>query len=100
MTTSQKRLAKEILKFEKNKPADLSLETTTKQNVLIATIKGPRDTFWVDNEYKLLMEFGSEYPHKPPSVKFITQIYHPNVYTDGRICLDLLSNEWSPIYDL
>lgn len=46
------------------------------------------------------MEFGQEYPHKPPSIRFITQVYHPNVYTDGRICLDLLSNEWSPIYDL
>jgi ubiquitin-conjugating enzyme E2 T len=34
---------------------------------------------------------GSVYPLRPPSVRFITPVYHPNVATgDGAICLDLL----------
>ena len=27
-------------------------------------------------------------------------MFHPNVYNDGSICLDILQNQWSPIYDV
>ena len=27
-------------------------------------------------------------------------MYHPNVYADGGICLDILQKAWSPIYDV
>jgi ubiquitin-protein ligase len=27
-------------------------------------------------------------------------MFHPNVYNDGNICLDILQNRWSPTYDI
>ena len=40
------------------------------------------------------------YPFKPPKLRFITPIYHPNVDTRGRICLDILKmpphGSWKP----
>ena len=27
-------------------------------------------------------------------------MFHPNIYNDGNICLDILQNQWSPIYDV
>jgi ubiquitin-conjugating enzyme E2 A len=37
---------------------------------------------------------------KPPSVKFISHIYHPNVYKGGSICVDILQSEWSPAQNI
>uniref|UniRef100_A0AAQ4R9J0 Ubiquitin conjugating enzyme E2 A n=1 Tax=Gasterosteus aculeatus aculeatus TaxID=481459 RepID=A0AAQ4R9J0_GASAC len=41
-----------------------------------------------------------EYPNKPPTVRFASKMFHPNVYADGSICLDILQNRWSPTYDV
>lgn len=27
-------------------------------------------------------------------------MFHPNVYSDGALCLDILQNRWSPSYDV
>uniref|UniRef100_A0A8C4SEE9 Ubiquitin-conjugating enzyme E2B (RAD6 homolog) n=1 Tax=Erpetoichthys calabaricus TaxID=27687 RepID=A0A8C4SEE9_ERPCA len=50
--------------------------------------------------FKLVIEFSEEYPNKPPTVRFISKMFHPNVYADGSICLDILQNRWSPTYDV
>jgi ubiquitin-conjugating enzyme E2 A len=46
------------------------------------------------------MHFEEAYPNKPPGVKFISQMFHPNVYGTGELCLDILQNRWSPTYDV
>ena len=43
----------------------------------------------------------AEYPFKPPEMRFITKIWHPNVSSQtGAICLDTLSTAWSPVLTL
>lgn len=47
--------------------------------------------------FKLRISFPEEYPFRPPTVKFTTKIYHPNVDSDGQVCLPIISNEnWKP----
>ena len=53
-----------------------------------------------DGTFKLTMEFSEVYPLKPPVVKFLSKMFHPNIYADGGICLDILQNRWSPTYDV
>lgn len=45
-------------------------------------------------------QFTEEYPNKAPDVRFVTDVFHPNVYKNGAICLDILQSQWTPIYDV
>ena len=65
-----------------------------------AVIMGPADTPFEDGTFRLVMHFEEQYPNKPPGVKFISQMFHPNVYGTGELCLDILQNRWSPTYDV
>lgn len=58
-------------------------------NILVwqAVIFGPDDTPWEGGTFKLLLEFTEDYPNKAPDVRFLTHMFHPNIYNDGKICL-------------
>ncbi|XP_038606526.1 ubiquitin-conjugating enzyme E2 C isoform X2 [Tachyglossus aculeatus] len=66
----------------------------------VGTIHGAVGTVYEDLRYKLSLEFPSGYPYNAPTVKFVTPCYHPNVDTQGNICLDILKDKWSALYDV
>jgi len=67
----------------------------------IAIIFGPKDTPLYGGTFKLLLEFSEDYPDRPPIVTFCnSNIFHPNIYLDGKLCFDLLDKRWSPLYNV
>jgi len=61
-----------------------------------ATIMGPSDSPFQGGVFFLSIHFPTDYPFKPPKVNFTTRIYHPNINSNGSICLDILRDQWSP----
>lgn len=66
----------------------------------VATIVGGKGTVYEGLRYKLSLTFPSRYPYTAPTVKFTTPCYHPNVDEHGNICLDILKDKWSALYDV
>lgn len=66
----------------------------------IGTINGPVDTVYAGHKYKLQLEFPNSYPYCAPVVKFVTPCFHPNIDLSGAICLDILKDKWSALYDV
>ncbi|CCW65919.1 unnamed protein product [Phytomonas sp. Hart1] len=64
----------------------------------VATVSGVERTPYEGLEYRLSMNFPSNYPYSAPTVNFLTPCFHPNVDVHGVICLDILKERWSAAY--
>ena len=61
-----------------------------------ATIMKRSDSPYQEGVFFLTIHFPTDYPFKSPQVAFTTRIYHPNINSNGSICLDILRSQWSP----
>mmetsp|Transcript_16801 Transcript_16801/g.27231 ORF Transcript_16801/g.27231 Transcript_16801/m.27231 type:complete len:189 (+) Transcript_16801:196-762(+) len=100
-TAARRRLMRDFRRLQSDPPSGIS-GAPMDNNIMVwqAVIFGPDETPWEGGTFNLVLEFTEEYPNKPPKVRFVTKMFHPNIYNDGGICLDILQNNWSPIYDI
>lgn len=64
-----------------------------------ATIAGPKNSVWEGGIFPLLLIFPENYPVRPPTVTFRSEMYHPNVFAKlGKVCMNMLDYAWDPSY--
>mmetsp|Transcript_12771 Transcript_12771/g.27658 ORF Transcript_12771/g.27658 Transcript_12771/m.27658 type:complete len:186 (+) Transcript_12771:125-682(+) len=51
---------------------------------------------------KFLFDFAipTGYPHDAPKVLCKTKVYHPNIDLEGKICLNILREDWKPVLSI
>lgn len=95
-----KRLQQELMTLmQSNEPSISAFPVGDNMLLWKGTIRGADKTVYEGLEYKLSLQFNSKYPFEPPVVRFETPCFHPNVSENGDICLDILKEKWSALYD-
>ena len=95
---SARRIQKELEDLRAN-PLDVcSAGPINDANLFVweATLMGPKDSPYEGGLFSLVIDFPTNYPFKPPKVVFKTKVFHPNINSQGGICLDILKDQWSP----
>jgi len=67
------------------------------KNVIIGRLLPKSDPF-SRSGFNVLLTLPEEFPMKPPEVKILTPIYHPNIHKDGKMCFGLINqtDSWKP----
>lgn len=102
MAQFQKRIRKEIEQYLAS--SDEFVQLKPHPEVLTrwtAVIRGPPDSPYQGFLFTVAFELTNEYPLVPPTVSFVTKIFHPNVhFATGEICIDILKKAWTPAWTL
>ncbi|XP_046351887.1 ubiquitin-conjugating enzyme E2 G2 [Haliotis cracherodii] len=107
-----KRLMAEYKQLTLNPPEGIIAGPVNEENFFEweALIMGPEGTFFEGGVFPARLTFPADYPLSPPKMKFTCDIFHPNIYPDGRVCISILhapgddpmgyetsAERWSPV---
>lgn len=93
------RVQKELKQLQSLKPHGIRVTLPSDSlQIWEAVVPGPNESLYKGGQFKVQVYLPENYPLGPPSVQFLSPIYHLNVSSStGHICLGLLSEEnWLP----
>ncbi|XP_016308221.1 ubiquitin-conjugating enzyme E2 R2 [Sinocyclocheilus anshuiensis] len=92
MPSSQKALMLE-LKSLQEEPVEGFRITLVEESDLYnweVAIFGPPNTLYEGGYFKAHIKFPIDYPYSPPTFRFLTKMWHPNIYENGDVCISIL----------
>jgi ubiquitin-conjugating enzyme E2 M len=65
----------------------------------ILTIE-PDEGMYRGGTFSFTFAINQNFPHDPPKVQCREKIYHPNIDVEGKVCLNILREDWKPVLNL
>jgi ubiquitin-conjugating enzyme E2 W len=97
MSRANKRVQKELERLVADPIPGIVIVPQEDSSIWIAAFVGGEGTLYEGEEFQLQFRFSADYPIDPPEVVFLDPVpVHPHIYSNGHICLSILSDEWSP----
>jgi ubiquitin-protein ligase len=60
----------------------------------------PDEGLYMGGQFTFTFVMSQNYPHEPPKVRCQQKIYHPNIDLEGKVCLNILREDWKPVLNL
>ncbi|XP_033740114.1 ubiquitin-conjugating enzyme E2-17 kDa-like [Pecten maximus] len=98
-----KLITKQLQELYRDIPDEFGLSAGPLEDDLLhwqASLPGPDNSPYSEGMFPLQITFTTDYPFRPPKIKFGIRIFHPNVEKDGKICMDFLQSEWKPSFSI
>jgi len=100
---AKRRLLKDVERAQETLMQDLGIYYVIQQDMMnkgLALVEGPENTPYEGCLLLFSFQFPDDYPFSPPKVLFLTTDgktrFHPNLYTDGKVCLSILGTYSGP----
>lgn len=99
ITAAQIRVQKDL--DELSLPPTMKTEFPDPDDILnfVLTIQ-PDEGMYKGGRFTFKFEIGPNFPHEPPKVRCQEKIYHPNIDLEGKVCLNILREDWKPVLNL
>lgn len=60
----------------------------------------PDEGMYRTGRFTFTFDINQNFPHDPPKVRCKEKIYHPNIDLEGKVCLNILREDWKPVLNL
>ncbi|PHH66948.1 hypothetical protein CDD81_5300 [Ophiocordyceps australis] len=60
----------------------------------------PDEGMYRQGRFTFEFAINQNFPHEPPKVRCNEVIYHPNIDIQGKVCLNILREDWKPVLNL
>ncbi|KAF5737596.1 ubiquitin-conjugating enzyme family protein [Tripterygium wilfordii] len=92
-----KQLAKELKNLDESPPEGIKVGVNDDDfSNIYADIEGPGGTPYENGVFRMKLLLSHDFPHSPPKGYFLTKIFHPNIASNGEICVNTLKKDWNP----
>ncbi|KAI6181614.1 UBIQUITIN-CONJUGAT-2 domain-containing protein [Aphelenchoides besseyi] len=107
-----RRLMTEFKQLRANPPEGIYAGPSDEENFFEwdCLITGPEGTCFENGVFTAKITFSEDYPLSPPKMQFTCDLFHPNIYPDGKVCISILhspgddptgyetsAERWSPV---